>query len=704
LLLALLLLGLPACDSGRGNRLEGWNVLLLTLDTTRQDRIGAYGYGTARTPVLDRLAADGVRFDQAVAQAPITLPTHASILTGLNPTRHGARINGFHRLADDHVTLAEILKAAGYQTGAAVSAFVLDRRFGLAQGFDAYDDNAESMSRANEFEDASRPAAETTRAALRIAGEFAADRPFLLWVHYFDPHFPYTPPPEIGRKFPSTKSGQYDGEIAVMDREIGNLLDGLERLGRMDETLIVTVADHGEGFPGPHDEDSHGFYVYEDTLRVPLLFTARGRWSAPRTVDRLVRQIDISPTVVDLLGIEAAVPFEGTSFRPLLEGAETAGEDVVSYAEAIAPWASYGWAVLYQLRDQDWKYIDAPVPELYHLAEDPLESRNLAEVRPERVRDFLALLESMDESESSMTGTGLDADDLARLRNLGYTEAPVGLDPLPRSENRRLKNPRDWIDVHLRIQEVDSLFLSGRVDEAIEGMRTLLARDPENFEILSRLGHYLVSRGDLEEAEAAYRRITEIRPDLSMGFDRLGDVLEMRALEQLREVRRADAERLLDEAAANWRKAVELGIFDVGPRVRLGSLHLQKGRYLEAEAVLRPAVQVAPEDFDANHLLGGALLLLGRPAEAKDYLARAVELAGKKRGMRILASTKLTDAYYNLREFGRAADTLEALLRDFPDDPNAAEWRSILARLRAAADGRGSPPPPQTGGEPWDER
>jgi len=348
----------------------GFNILLVTLDTTRADRIGCYGYRRAATPILDRLAASGVRFAEALTAAPETLPAHATLLTGLLPPHHGVRINTEGRLGSLHQTLAEVARGRGYQTAAFVSAFVLDARFGLDQGFDHYDDRVDA-TRGTAFAAGTneRRAGATTDAALAWLRSRDRARPFLLWVHYFDAHAPYDPPEPFASRFAGSL---YDGEIAYMDAQLGRLLDGVDAAGPRDKTVVIVVGDHGESL-GEHYERTHSVFLYRSTVRVPLVFSNPRLFPKPAVVDGAVVSLaDVAPTLLDLLGVEDPPDRDGVSLL-----ATKADPRRGVYVESLVPWLDFGWAPLFGLRTLRESYVLAPRPECYDLRTDPEERRNL---------------------------------------------------------------------------------------------------------------------------------------------------------------------------------------------------------------------------------------------------------------------------------------------------------------------------------------
>ena len=405
--------GLPVSETlpAIAGDLRGHNLLLVTLDTTRPDRLGAYGNKDINTENFDRLAAGGVVFSNALATTSTTLPSHASILTGLYPHRHEARVNSRHPLPSSVETLAEILKTEGYRTAAFVSAFVLDAKFGLAQGFDHYD--AETHGRGLIASYSERSAVKTTNAAIAWL-ERNRKRPYFLWVHYYDPHAPYRPP----RQFEEGTSNLYDAEIASTDYQLGRLLAAVEgeKRGRANETLVIATADHGEGL-GEHGEYTHGLLVQEATIRVPLVVYATKGLPKGVQVATRVSQVDLVPTIVSLLG--AAPP-------PDLDGIDlTAGVDAdrAILSESVYGHAHWGWAPISAIYQDRWKYVDSPHPELYDLETDPLEEANLIADYPDKAAALAAELRERRGSEAAQmpaSSVEFDPDEIAKLRALGY--------------------------------------------------------------------------------------------------------------------------------------------------------------------------------------------------------------------------------------------------------------------------------------------
>ncbi len=552
--------------------LAGWNVLLVTLDTTRPDRLGCYGNDAIGTPHLDGLAADGVIFVDALATSPTTLPSHASILTGLLPHRHGARANGLFPLAEDHATLAELLAAGGYETAAFVSSFVLDARFGLSQGFAVYDDDLETEagSRVAPGERGVRPAERRgDRTTDRALAWLRRSRPpFLLWVHYYDPHADYEPPAAWAER----AANPYDGEIAFVDAQLGRLLTALDTQGLADRTLVLVVADHGEAL-GDHGELTHGLLLHEATLRVPLLMRAGASWRGLR-VDRPVSQVDLAPTVLSLLGIPVPPGLDGLDLTR-----EPSPQARALVAESVQGLVEYGWAPLATLRAGTRKYIHGPRPELYDLAADPLELHDRAAAERQATATLRSRLEAayagdLDAALSPEPPAELDPDTAARLEALGYLAA--GSPPSP-PDGR--PDPKTMLPVLTRVQEIfyGEAPLRG-ADAAAADLQAIATRQPDFAPTFRYLAHLHRTRGDLVRSERAARRALELSPGSTPLVGLLAGIL------------------------------------------------LQQGRIDEATAALEGLLERHPRYFEGHLQLGLIRLGVGDAAAASDHLLRAFEI------------------------------------------------------------------------------
>ncbi len=623
--------------------LEGWNLLLLTLDTTRADRLGCYGYGPARTPVLDGLAAAGTRFTNATVQAPMTLPSHTTIFTGNNPTYHGVRHNGLHALPEAQFTLAEILRGSGYQTAAVVAAAVLDGRYGLRQGFDRFDDSQRGSG--SQFLYAQRTGPEVTEAALAAVADFDKSRPYFLWAHYFDPHFEYEPPEEFARHFPNTASGRYDGEIATMDHAIGTLLQGLRKTGRMKRTLVMVIADHGEGIDGPHEEWTHGIFLYRDTLEVPFLVSAEGGLPRGRTVDALVTGTDVTPTALDLLGVKHGGVMQGRSLAKLLRdesaGAETdppsdpiPDEPRYAYAEATAPFHQYGWSPLAQIRDERWKLVWGPSVELYDLASDRDELSNIASEHPDKVETLKRKIREID-AVAHTSDARLDAapssQEQQRLRRLGYVVEGGGQEIPSLDERAGLGDPMKLMRLQEPLAQARRLQAEGRAREALALVQQdVLAVDPGNLDGLLLVGQFATELASWSVSTQAYERLIGLRPG---SFSYRWKLADMRIAQATRAKQQGQADlagALTRKAIGEYEAIIAEGCADAIPFVNLGRVYILQANleaFKKAEPLLTRAIQIDSNNFEAHLNLGLLYEATRHFDRSLELLDRAIELS-----------------------------------------------------------------------------
>jgi arylsulfatase A-like enzyme len=413
------------------------NVVVITLDTTRADHLGAYGFQSISTPNVDALAAQGVRFETALTAVPLTVPAHASLHTGRFPFHHGVRDND-SVLSLEETTLAEILKQRGYQTGAFIGAYVLAASRGLNQGFDVYHDDFGSVSQLPGPGALRRAANEVADDAMTWIGNVGR-RKFFAWLHFYDAHAPYQPV-EPYKSMYATRP--YDAQIAFMDAQVGRLVEFLRQHDVLERTMVVVIGDHGEGL-GDHRENGHGVFVYDSVLRVPLIVRTPFSGLRGRIVDDVVRSVDLLPTLLDLIG--APLPAaDGITLVPLMTGA-VRSPDFEAYAESVYP-VRFGWSELHALRVGRFKVIAAPRPELYDLQHDPFEEHNVFERDRAVAGRMLARLREMERAgsdQSRQSHTSIDADTAAKLASLGYVSRSAATSSHSRSE---LPDPKDGIE------------------------------------------------------------------------------------------------------------------------------------------------------------------------------------------------------------------------------------------------------------------
>jgi arylsulfatase A-like enzyme/Tfp pilus assembly protein PilF len=626
----------------------------VTLDTTRADHLGSYGYAAARTRRLDQLAAEGVRFERAYASAPITLPAHASLFTGLYPFEHGVRNNGNFYLADRYATLATTLHGQGYQTGAFVSAFVLDRRYGLARGFDVYDDRMEGAQRQVLTLEAERRGDRTALALSRWLETTAADRPVFAWLHLYDPHEPYAPPGPFRDAVPGSP---YDGEIAFADAALASILDKLRGLGRLERTLVAVVADHGESL-GEHGEETHSMFVYESAIRIPFLLWRPGRLPAGKVVTEPVRGIDLTPTLLDILGAPPLTTRHGRSLLPLILG-EGVGEAPPAHAETLLPQFYMNWAPLRTLVDQRYKLIDAPRPELYDLQQDPGETRNLYASQPDTAKALRGELDRLTAgSDGAMSVSSLDREALEKLSALGYIGAGH---EAPTSGTPSRVDPKDVIGVFNRLRRANGAVRDRRFAEALPILKDVLRDDPRNAFAQLVLGSAYMGLGQFPKAIAQFRTYLTLVPTSSYAH------LWM-AICHLNTGARSEALREADAALALDAKFTDARV------LRAGVLATE-GRHAEAIAELRSAVATDPAKAMVRLDLAKVLAEAGqRDAARHEYdaiLAKEPDYAPALVGRGALRA-----------QAGDAAGAEQDLRRALEIDPQQEDARRNLARLR----------------------
>jgi arylsulfatase A-like enzyme/Flp pilus assembly protein TadD len=465
------------------------NLLLVTIDTLRGDALSAYG-GPARTPTLDDLASHGARFTFAHSHAVVTLPSHTSILTGLLPYEHAVRDNSGFRVPDGTVTIAGRLKAAGFSTGAFVGGFPVTKRFGLSPGFDVYDDQIPELRGDVTFSMAERPADQVVSRAVAWIG--AQPGKFFSWVHVFDAHSPYRAPEPYASQYPNQP---YYAEVAWVDHALAPLFARLATLSR--PTVVIVTADHGESL-GEHGEATHGMFAYESTLHVPLIIATVTPGQAPPrgvVIDSPARHLDIAPTALDALGLPADPRLKGVSLKGAISGA--AAGAAPSYFEAMTYNLVRGWAPLRGVVVARDKYIDLPIPELYDLAQDRGESKNLMSVRPDRAQVMLDTLRTYSMALPNRPSRET-AENEAALKSLGY----IGGSAAAKAKYTEADDPKTLADLDRDLHLASEYNQSGRVDEAMAIMRRVIARRPDTADAYLSLAYAYWQRGDLPNAIA----------------------------------------------------------------------------------------------------------------------------------------------------------------------------------------------------------
>ncbi len=683
----------------------GFNLLLVTLDTVRADHIGAYGDRGAATPNLDRLASEGVRFAEAGAPVPLTLPSHASILSGMLPPQHGLRNNGFGRFPDGPPTLATLLAAAGYRTGAFVGAFVLDHRYGLGRGFDRYDDDIPRDAVAGL--DARRPGRAVVDRALAWLGEDTS-RPFFAWVHLYDAHAPYAPPEPFATSFAARP---YDGGIAELDVQLGRLLAELDARGVAARTVVAVVGDHGEEL-GEHGELTHGLLVYEPSLRVPLVARAPGVLPRGWVVQTPVSLADLAPTLAGLLERPLPAAAAGSRSGRDLSGAlrhRREPDAAKLYAESLYG-TGFGWSPVTSIRRGDLKYIAAPRPELYDLRSDPGERDNLFAGRQREARELSASLSDLGGTSvavASPSPNNVDAEARAKLLSLGYL---AGASLAAPSDGRARKDPKDAVVLFRAFEEAHAAYVSGRTDEARRAYEKLVADDPSNPVFIGQLAELCRHTGDPGRAVELYRRAIAAAPadrdaryNLAVTLQEAGRNDE--AFEALTAAIKVDPARPeahnalaialalrgdLDGARSELTRTVDLDPHNAQAFNNLGNVLRDLKHPDEAERAYRRAVELSASYADPLNGIGTLEVQRGRPAEAVAWFERALALAPGFHEARLnlaIARDLAGD------RAGAIAGYREVVARTAGDREHELQ-RQAAARLLARLEGRGAPAGP----------
>jgi len=648
---------LGALPAGVGR--QNLNLLVITLDTTRADHLGCYGSRDVETPAVDRLSREGVLFEQAMTTAPLTLPAHSSIFTGRFPPEHGVRDNGGFFLSPDQTTLAGVLAGRGFKTGGFVAAYVLDHKWGIAQGFETYfDDFDMSKSRGLSLGEIQRPANEVVDKALPWL-DSVKDARFFAWLHFYDPHTPYAPPEPYLSKY---KGHPYRGEIAFADSQVGRVIAFLESRGLLDKTIVAVLGDHGESL-GEHGEDAHGFFIYESTARVPFIVRAPFTLTRGRRVATPVRIVDLVPTVLELLDLPPLPSIAGRSLAPLMAGAR-ADLNLEGYTEAMYPLHHYGWSDLRAMRSGRFKVIDAPRPELYDIQTDPGEHTNIFPQRRTLGDQMIARLRGMEKSfehaKAVPPPSDVDPEVRARLAALGYVGSFVATANDPRTTRA---DPKDKIPLFNLLGDARDLAREKDSFPKVTAMlRQVLEADPEVIDGWFSLGNAYFKEQRYREAIEYFKKALALKPDydlavvnIAAAYRRLGDD---------------------DAALAGFEHYLTIDPKDAYVRYQMGEIWLDRGELDRAEKLFREALEMDSHVAAAKNALGAIAFQRGDIEGARRLVTEALALRSDVRL-----------AHYNLaliaEKRGDVATAEREYLEELEIHPEAYKAAFNLSRIYA---------------------
>jgi arylsulfatase A-like enzyme/Flp pilus assembly protein TadD len=615
------------------------NVVVITIDTLRADHLGCYGDRSIQTPNIDALSRSSARFTHAFTPVPITLPAHTALFTGSFPMATGMHDFSGNRLPASAVTLANVLHDHGYSTAAFLGAAVLDSRFGLNQGFDTYFDHFE-FSRLDEanLDSIKRPGDQVIDNALAWLKAHPRE-PFFLWVHLYDAHYPYTPPEPFASRY---RDRPYDGEIAFADAQVGRLLTFLNETGRYADAVLVLAADHGEGL-GDHGEKTHGFFVYNSTLHVPLLVKVPG--VAPRTIESEVSLVDVMPTVLQALRLPIPPTVQGRGLLSEVVGKPPSNTSNL-YAETYLPLLHFRWSQLRALQSAGLKYIEAPRPELYDTRTDPHETKNLLPGKQALSHEMRDRLQTLERRYTPASGGGAKETELTdpaladRLRSLGYVAISGGA--FSDSSGKALPDPKDRVRVYDLISEAMIDGQHGRYAESLNKLNEAEKSEPSSLPIryLQALDYYRLK--EFPRAMDRFKSTLELDPKFALATYYLG----------LTQLQVGDA----NGAAASFQRVLELDPTNFAAAYDLGALELKQNRVQEALRHFQQATQINPNFVPALEALGELNLYLHHNDDAAHALERAVAVA-----------PDFAKAHYNLgrayQSLGRPADAQREFAR-----------------------------------------
>ena len=635
---------------------KDFNFILVIIDTLRADRVRCYGFSGIETPTIDLFASRGIKFENCIAQTPLTFPSHTSLLTGTLPLFHGVRDNGGFIVPSELVTLAELLKQKGYETAAFVAAYVLDSKWGLNQGFDYYFDQFD-LSRFEKISLGSvqRPANEVMDEALKWL-EIKKKEKFFTWIHLYDPHTPYEPPSPYDQKYPKHP---YLGEIAFADSELSRLWRFLEANNLLENTFLVFASDHGESL-GEHQESAHGFFVYQEAIHVPLIFVTPFEKFKGIACSEVVSLIDVMPTMLEMADIPAPTQVQGKNLLPLFFKPNKSSESY-AYSETFYPRFHYGWSELKSFQNGKFKLVIAPEMELYDLVRDPEEERDLASSEAKILAELEAkvsdYMEKFSQNAFELDQRKIDEETREKLAALGYIGSFTDSSKL---KGKKLANPKEKIVVFNELSRAREMGMGGKTEEAIRIIKSIIADDPEINDAYFSLGNIYFKHGNYKEAISSFQQVLERKPDdtfavinISNSYQRMG--------------KSEEAERFILDY-------LRKGFSDSQLYFILGNIKYNQKKYDDAIAYFEQCLSLNSESAGAHSSLAAIYLIKEDLAQAEKHLHSGLAL-----------NPTLSSLHYNLAQLfekqGKMREAEEAYKKELEYSPNHYKASFNLSRL-----------------------
>ncbi len=591
------------------SKLKKLNIILITIDTLRASHVSAYGLGKAYTPNMDKLASEGVLFKRCISQTPLTLPSHTTILSGTYPLYHKVRDNGGFIVPKKLKLVSERLKEKGFKTGAFIAAYVLHSKWGLNQGFDIYQDSFDmtkykviSLGKIQKRADQVLKEAESWI----IKNQ---NKQFFAWIHLYDPHTPYDPPSPFKEK---CMGHPYRGEVEYTDYELGLFFNFLKRRGLYGKTLIILTADHGESL-GQHHEKTHGFFIYQPTVWVPLIIRAPFSFSKKK-INSLVELVDITPTILDVVGIKKDKLLQGRSLLNLMFAKKDGKKFNIAYTETYYPRFHYGWSELKAIYYNNYKYVLAPKDELYKIDEDGREKRNLSLYKKRLKKKLKKILENFikEKSLNSLSvihKKNLSKEEIKKLSALGYISTFVN------TENKKiLADPKDKVSIYNKLLKVKRLMAKKEYEQAIELVKEIIKNDKEIVDAYMVLGNLYYREKEFNKAMDSFYNVLKRKPDYNFAMINIVNCLiaSMRFDEAEREIKKflkkfpkdytlySELAKIYllgndyDKALKNFLKSLKFNPTNAEAMNKIGEIYIIKNQFDKADNFLKKAVKIAP--------------------------------------------------------------------------------------------------------------